>query len=346
MPKNTLLVTGGLGFIGAHFVHHVFHRLNDTKIVVLDKNTYAADKSRMQEFINEERFFYEEGDIAEAPFVEAVFSKHQPTKIINFAAESHVDNSIAGPHVFLKTNVEGTFNLLEAARKTWLEKTQELKPNYQQALFYQVSTDEVFGSLSTEGRFSETSNYAPNSPYSASKAAADHWVRSYQHTYGLPVLISHCSNNYGPYQHGEKLIPTIVRTALSGDPIPIYGTGENIRDWLFVTDHCQAIFTLLTKAKRGESYTIGGNTERSNVSICKAITTMLDAKVPKSNGRSYTEQIRLVSDRPGHDFRYATDTTKIKKDFGWQPEEDFEKGLEKTVIHYLEQYKHLIDKQL
>lgn len=343
MHKNTLVITGGLGFIGAHFVHYVFDRMLDTKIIVLDKNTYAADKCRMDKFLTHDRFLYVEGDIADTEFITAFFAKHRPTQLINFAAESHVDNAIAGPHIFLQTNVNGTFNLLEAARTTWFERPHQLKPEFEQALFYQVSTDEVFGSLSASGRFSETSNYAPNSPYSASKAAADHWVRCYHKTYGLPILISHCSNNYGPYQHEEKLIPTIIRTALSGQPIPLYGTGENIRDWLYVVDHCQAIYTLLTKAKRGERYTIGGNNEQSNVSICEAIIRILDVKAPKPNAQSYAEQIRFVSDRPGHDYRYAIDARKIKNDLGWQPEEEFERGLEKTVIHYLEKYKQLID---
>lgn len=342
MPRETLIITGGLGFIGAHFVHYAFRKMRDATIVVVDKNTYAADKSRMDNLINSDRFFYEEGDISDATFVDQTFAKYKPTKVINFAAESHVDNSIASPKLFLKTNIEGTFTLLEAARKTWLDDSRQLKPEFLQARYYQISTDEVFGSLGAKGAFSETSNYAPNSPYSASKAAADHWVRSYHRTYGVPVLISHCSNNFGPHQHSEKLIPTIIRTALKGDAIPIYGKGENIRDWLYVTDHCQAIYTVLTNAQIGENYTIGGNTERSNLSICKAITSLLDTKAPNPNGTSYAQQITLVTDRPGHDFRYATNTSKIKKDLGWQPQESFESALEKTVDHYLEKYNHLI----
>ena len=345
MKNETVLITGGLGFIGAHFVHYVFRHFQAVKVVVLDKNTYAADLHRMEGFMGNELFAYEEGDIVDSDVVRRVFTQYQPTLIINFAAETHVDNSIEGPKVFLKTNEEGTFNLLEAARKLWMKAPQELKETFNAARFYQISTDEVFGSLGERGYFTEASNYAPNSPYSASKAAADHWVRSYHKTFGLPTLVSHCSNNFGPYQHDEKLIPTIIRTALKGEPIPIYGNGKNIRDWLFVEDHCRAIATLLKQGKPGDHYNIGGNTERTNLEICHTIVALLDHKLPKSNGSSYGEQITQVKDRLGHDFRYALDASKFKKELNWEPSTSFSTAMALTVDHYIEKYVHLIPKE-
>ena len=338
MEAKTILITGGLGFIGGHFVHHYRQHHPEVKIVVVDKNTYAADRSRMLPFKGKENFVFIEADIADGEKMHSLFQQYRPSVVVNFAAESHVDNSISGPAPFLATNVTGTFNLLEAARQLWLEKPHELKEEFYQARFYQISTDEVFGSLGQEGLFSEASNYAPNSPYSASKASADHWVRSYFHTYGLPTLISQCSNNYGPYQHEEKLIPTVIRTALMGEIIPLYGDGKNIRDWLYVEDHCIAIMKVLEKATPGESYTIGGGAERDNLTICKTILSILDGIKPKEDGSSYQEQIRFVEDRPGHDFRYAIDARKIKSQLGWEPQNTFEVALQKTVVYYLEKY--------
>jgi len=338
MEAKTILITGGLGFIGGHFVHHYRQHYPGVKIVVVDKNTYAADRSRITHFERQENFAFIEADIAVGEKMHSLFQQYRPTVVVNFAAESHVDNSISGPALFLATNVTGTFNLLEAARELWLEKPHKLKEGFYDARFYQISTDEVFGSLEQEGHFSEASNYAPNSPYSASKASADHWVRSYFHTYGLPTLISQCSNNYGSHQHEEKLIPTVIRTALKGEIIPLYGDGKNRRDWLYVEDHCTAIMRVLEKATPGESYTIGGGAERDNLTICKTILSFLDGIKPKEDGSSYQEQIRFVEDRPGHDFRYAIDARKIKSHFGWEPQNTFEVALQKTVVYYLEKY--------
>ena len=338
MEAKTILITGGLGFIGGHFVHHYRQHYPGVKIVVVDKNTYAADRSRITHFERQENFAFIEADIAVGEKMHSLFQQYRPTVVVNFAAESHVDNSISGPAPFLATNVTGTFNLLEAARELWLEKPHKLKQGFYDARFYQISTDEVFGSLGQEGLFSEASKYAPNSPYSASKASADHWVRSYFHTYGLPTLISQCSNNYGPHQHEEKLIPTVIRTALKGEIIPLYGDGKNRRDWLYVEDHCTAIMRVLEKATPGESYTIGGGAERDNLTICKTILSFLDGIKPKKDGSSYQEQIRFVEDRPGHDFRYAIDARKIKSQLGWEPQNTFEEALQKTIVYYLEKY--------
>lgn len=338
MEAKTILITGGLGFIGGHFVHHYRQHNPGVKIVVVDKNTYAADRSRIIPFEGQDNFVFIKADIAQAEKMHSLFQQYKPIAVINFAAESHVDNSISGPAPFLATNVTGTFNLLEAARELWLEKPHGLREEFCKARFYQISTDEVFGSLGQEGLFSETSNYAPNSPYSASKASADHWVRSYFHTYGLPTLISQCSNNYGPHQHEEKLIPTVIRTALKGEIIPLYGDGKNRRDWLYVEDHCTAIMRVLEKATPGESYTIGGGAERDNLTICKTILSFLDSIKPKKDGSSYQKQIRFVEDRPGHDFRYAIDARKIKSQLGWEPQNTFEEALQKTVVYYLEKY--------
>jgi len=341
MENNRVLITGGLGFIGAHFVHYYRQTHPKTDIIVFDKNTYAADIDRIADLINTDHFTYIEGDISDQATLNGVFEEYQPTQLIHFAAESHVDNSIAGPQLFLKTNVEGTFYLLEAARRTWMQSPHELKTAFKNARFYHISTDEVFGSLGKEGRFNEQSNYAPNSPYSASKAAADHWVRSYFHTYGLPTLLSHCSNNYGPHQHNEKLIPTIIRTALNGEPIPLYGDGQNVRDWLYVEDHCIAIERILAEGTPGQVFCIGGKAELANLEICRAIVQQLDKLHPKENGASYSEQISFVKDRLGHDYRYAISATKIKNELGWEPKHSFEEGLKKTIVHYLAKYKNL-----
>ena len=338
MKAKTYFITGGLGFIGAHFVHYLHQHEPEAKIVVLDKFTYAAKPERIADLVTQGNAILEEVDIAEEKKIDALFQHHQPHIVLNFAAESHVDNSIAGPAVFLETNVKGTFTLLAAARKLWMEESNSLKEEFKSACFYQISTDEVFGSLGKEGAFNEKSNYAPNSPYSASKAAADHWVRSFHHTYGLPTLVSYCSNNFGPHQHNEKLLPTIVRNALAGKSIPIYGSGENVRDWLFVEDHCAAIVSILAKGKRGETYAIGGNNEYSNIALCRKLLSLLDSIRPRQDGGAYESQIDFVPDRLGHDYRYAIDATKIKTELGWEPKVSFEKALELTLRHYLEVY--------
>ena len=338
MKPKTYFITGGLGFIGAHFVHHLHNTNPLARIVVIDKNTYAAKPERITQLIEKGRVFLEETDIADQKHIQGLFLKYQPEGVINFAAESHVDNSIQGPTVFLETNVKGTFTLLEEARKLWMAGINEIKPDFKSATFYQISTDEVFGSLGNEGYFNEKSNYAPSSPYSASKASADHWVKSYYHTYGLPVLLSYCSNNFGPHQHAEKLIPTIINKALNHQPIPIYGSGKNIRDWLYVEDHCVAIACVLEKGKKGGSYAIGASNEQSNLSICHFVLTCLDQIHPRKDGTSYSSQITFVADRPGHDFRYAIDASKIKTELKWLPKVSFEKAIETTVTHYLDQY--------
>ena len=341
MENKTILITGGLGFIGAHFVHLILNKFPTARVIVLDKNTYAANYSRIKLFLQNPLFFYVEGDIANQALVKDVFTTHKPEYVVNFAAESHVDNSIQNPGIFLDTNVKGTYNLLEIARQCWMNSPHQLKTEFKSARFYQISTDEVFGTLTETGKFNEESPYAPNSPYSASKAAADHWVRSYHHTFGMPTLVSYCSNNYGPYQHDEKLIPTIIRNALKGNSIPIYGDGNNIRDWLYVEDHIEAILMILTKAEAGQTYAIGGKEERSNIQLCNIILDYLEKHNPRHDRRAYVEQINFVDDRPGHDFRYAIDAKKIQNQIGWEPKHSFEEAIQKTIVHYIEKYKNL-----
>ena len=338
MKHKTLFVTGGLGFIGGHFVTIVSQQFPDTTLVVIDKNTYAANPERMAQVLAKENVFCFEEDIVEAAKIEALFARFQPDAVVHFAAESHVDNSIHGPEAFLQSNVVGTFTLLEAARKCWMKAPHQCKEQFEHARFYHISTDEVFGSLGDAGAFSEQSNYAPNSPYSVSKAAADHWVRSYFHTYGLPTLTTQCSNNYGPYQHGEKLIPTIIRNAVNETAIPLYGDGQNVRDWLYVEDHCEAILMVLSSAPAGATYTIGGNATRTNLELCTLLLEHLDRLYPRSNNQSYAALIEFVNDRPGHDYRYAIDARKIREERKWTPKVTLEKGLEKTILHYLKEY--------
>ena len=335
----SIVVTGAAGFIGSNFVLN-WLKNNNEKVIALDKLTYAGNLENLKSVETNPNYVFVKGDIEDSKLVAKLLQEHQPHAIVNFAAESHVDRSIHGPDDFMQTNIIGTYHLLEEARSFFNTLSENVKKQFR---FLHVSTDEVYGTLSsTTPAFKETNQYEPNSPYSASKAASDHLVRAWHHTYGLPVLTTNCSNNYGPYHFPEKLIPLVLLNALNEKPLPIYGDGQQVRDWLYVTDHCQAIYTVLTNAQIGENYTIGGNTERSNLSICKAITSLLDTKAPNPNGTSYAQQITLVTDRPGHDFRYATNTSKIKKDLGWQPQESFESALEKTVDHYLEKYNHLI----
>lgn len=331
MNKVNVLITGGAGFIGANFVAYVLNNSND-HIFVLDKLTYAGDLRNLEAV--SDKITFVKGDICDEELVRSLFEKHQFQKVVHFAAESHVDNSISGPSEFIQTNIVGTFNLLQTAYQTWMMGPNELKNEFQSARFLHVSTDEVYGTLGKTGLFTEQTSYAPNSPYSASKASSDFLVRSYFHTYGLPVVTTNCSNNYGPYQHKEKLIPTIIRKALANEPIPIYGDGKNIRDWLYVMDHCSGIQLALEKGRLGETYNIGGRNERENLHIAETICDLLDDMVPKNT--SYREQISFVTDRPGHDFRYAIDASKIESELGWKANENFETGIRKTITWYLD----------
>ncbi len=337
--ENRVLVTGGAGFIGSNFIPFFLASNPNVQIVNLDKLTYAANLDNLSEIEGHERYSFIEGDICDSALVHSIFVKHDINAIIHFAAESHVDNSIENPNHFIKTNIEGTFVLLEAAKNHWLDAPNSSKKGFENARFIHVSTDEVYGSLEKEGYFDEDTAYAPNSPYSASKAASDFLVRSYFHTYGLKVVTTNCSNNFGPKQHNEKLIPTVIRKAIYGDGIPIYGIGSNVRDWLYVVDHCKGLELVFKKGKTGETYVIGGNNEYSNLNIAKKICKILDATTPKTNGGSYEDQITFVKDRLGHDFRYAIDASKIKKELGWKVEADFDESLQKTVAWYSNKYQ-------
>ena len=331
-----ILVTGGAGFIGSNYVN-LYVKDENVHIVNLDKLTYAGNLENL-DVEGHSNYTFVQGDIGDKKLLKELFEKYRFQKVINFAAESHVDNSILNPDAFVETNISGTFNLLQNAYKLWMEKPFDLKEEFQNARFLHVSTDEVYGTLGPEGLFTEETPYAPNSPYSASKASSDFLVRSYFHTYGLPVLTTNCSNNYGPNQHDEKLIPTIIRTALKKEPIPIYGDGKNVRDWLYVTDHCKGIKLVLDKGRTGETYNIGGRNERENIYIAQKISEILDRLAPRDDQKSYKELITFVVDRPGHDQRYAIDATKIEKELGWKADEIFESGIEKTVNWYLERY--------
>jgi len=334
--KN-ILVTGGAGFIGANFVPYFIENNSDYHLVNLDLLTYAGNLENISEVENHTRYTFVQGDICDRNFIEELFKKYQFHDVIHFAAESHVDNSISGPEAFIKTNVLGTFNLLDTARKLWMSAPNQYNVGFENSRFHHVSTDEVYGTLGETGLFEETTPYAPNSPYSASKAGSDMIVRSYFHTYGMNVVTTNCSNNYGPKQHDEKLIPTIIRKAISGDNIPIYGDGKNVRDWLYVLDHCKGIELAFKKGKSGETYNIGGRNERNNLYIVDKVCSILDEMKPKPSG-SYKEQIAFVKDRPGHDLRYAIDATKIETELGWKADENFESGILKTVEWYLRKY--------
>lgn len=328
---NTWLVTGGAGFIGSNFVRYMLQN-NDVHIVNLDKLTYAGNPESLSDVNEQPKYSFVQGDIADQALVTGLLHKYQPQAVINFAAESHVDRSIEGPADFIQTNIVGTFNLLEAVRRYWLE---EIKNKECEFRFLHVSTDEVYGSLGSTGYFTEKTPYAPNSPYSASKAASDHLVRAYFHTYGLPTLTTNCSNNYGPFQFPEKLIPLMILNALDGKPLPVYGDGQNIRDWLYVLDHCEAIRTVIAQGRAGETYNIGGHNEKSNLEVVHTLCDLLDELSPRPDGASYRQQITFVKDRPGHDQRYAIDATKIRATLNWQPQETFTTGLRKTVQWYL-----------
>ena len=336
--KN-ILVTGGAGFIGANFVPYFIENNPDYHLVNLDLLTYAGNLDNVKEVENHPRYTFIQGDICDRNFVEELFQKYQFHDVIHFAAESHVDNSISGPEAFIKTNVLGTFNLLDTARKLWMSAPNQYNVGFENSRFHHVSTDEVYGTLGETGLFEETTPYAPNSPYSASKAGSDMIVRSYFHTYGMNVVTTNCSNNYGPKQHDEKLIPTIIRKAIQGENIPIYGDGKNVRDWLYVLDHCKGIELAFKKGKAGETYNIGGRNERNNLYIVDKVCAILDEMQPKASG-SYKEQITFVKDRPGHDLRYAIDATKIETELGWKADENFESGIIKTVRWYLEKFQN------
>jgi dTDP-glucose 4,6-dehydratase len=330
---QTILVTGGAGFIGGNFVH-LQRSQTERTIVNLDKLTYAGNLATLEPLAKDTRHIFVQGDIGDTALVSELLEKYHPQAILNFAAETHVDRSIDSPASFIDTNVTGTFNLLEATRSYWRELPESEKAAFR---FLHVSTDEVFGSLGAEDpAFSETTPYAPNSPYSASKAASDHLVRAYFHTYGLPTLITNCSNNYGPYQFPEKLIPLTILNALAGKPLPIYGDGQNVRDWLYVTDHCRAIDLVLGKGQPGETYNVGGNAERPNLWLVEQLCAILDELQPNSPHCPHQSLITFVRDRPGHDRRYAIDFRKLQGELGWQPQEDITSGLRQTVQWYLD----------
>ena len=328
-----ILVTGGAGFIGANFVLDWFAQ-SDEAIINLDALTYAGNLQSLASLGADKRHIFVQGNIGDSTLVADLLAQNRPRSIINFAAESHVDRSIHGPEDFIQTNIVGTFRLLEAVRVYWGGLNSEAKQRFR---FLHVSTDEVYGSLAKgEPAFSETRRYEPNSPYSASKAASDHLVRAYHHTYGLPVLTTNCSNNYGPYHFPEKLIPLMIINALAGKPLPVYGDGQQIRDWLYVKDHCSAIRLVLEAGRVGEVYNIGGCNEKPNIEIVHTVCALLDELRPRIDGKSYREQIAYVTDRPGHDRRYAIDASKIEHELGWKPAETFETGIRKTVQWYLD----------
>jgi len=335
---KSILVTGGAGFIGSHFIAYLLEKYNDITLVNLDKLTYAANLNYISKYETDSRYTFIEGDICNETQVNDLFKLYQFDSVFHFAAESHVDNSINTPEIFLDTNIKGTFYLVHAAKTLWMDSPFHVKPDFKEARFHHVSTDEVYGSLGDTGLFTEATPYAPNSPYSASKASSDFMLRCYHHTYGLNMTISNCSNNYGPHQHHEKLIPTIIRNAIQLNPIPIYGNGQNVRDWLFVTDHCDAIATIFEKGQTGETYNIGTRNELTNLDLCQLICSSLDSLHPRSDGVSYKDLITFVTDRPGHDQRYAIDSSKLEQELGWQATSSFKSDLETTILYYLNQY--------
>jgi len=336
MAKKSILVTGCAGFIGSNFVPYFLDKYKDYFIVNLDLLTYAGDLANLKECENNPNYKFIKGDICNRDLVEYIFDEYDVQGVIHFAAESHVDNSIKNPGVFIETNVNGTFTLLDVAYKKWMEKPFTFKKGYEGCRFHHISTDEVYGTLNKTDFFTEETPYAPNSPYSASKASSDMIVRSYQETYGMNTVITNCSNNYGPKQHDEKLIPTIIRKALAGESIPIYGDGKNIRDWLYVLDHCKGIDLVYHTGKEANVYNIGGRNERTNLQIVDAICTILDEKVPSA--KSYKELITFVEDRAGHDRRYAIDATKLENELDWKADENFDTGIIQTIEWYLSKY--------
>ena len=331
---KSILVTGGAGFIGSNFVPYFAGKYPYYHIINLDKLTYAGNPDNLKECESLMNYTFIQGDICDDELVRVLFEKYDIRGVIHFAAESHVDNSIEGPKAFMETNVMGTFNLIENARRYWMIAPGQYRAGYEDCRFHHISTDEVYGTLGEIGYFTETTPYAPNSPYSASKAGSDFIVRAYHHTYGMNVTTSNCSNNYGPKQHSEKLIPTIIRKCLAEESIPVYGNGQNIRDWLYVLDHCKAIDLIYHQGRSGETYNIGGHNEKNNLEIVHAVCRILDEKRPRKEGK-YADLISFVTDRPGHDLRYAIDATKLTEGLGWRADENFESGIVKTVEWYL-----------
>ena len=336
MLENNILITGGAGFIGSNFINFFLDNNPNCNIINLDKLTYAGELSNLTEIENHKNYTFVKGDICDRNLINKLFNTYNFKGVIHFAAESHVDNSIKNPDEFIRTNIFGTFNLLDEAKNQWMTGPNNVKDEHKESRFHHISTDEVYGSLGETGLFTEHTPYAPNSPYSASKASSDFIVRSYFHTFGMNVVTTNCSNNYGPKQHDEKLIPTIIRKALSGENIPIYGNGKNIRDWLYVLDHCKGIELVFHNGEPGETYNIGGNNERDNLYIANTICKILDEVKP--NNKSYKEQIAFVEDRAGHDFRYAIDASKIENQLQWKADENFESGIRKTIDWYIKKY--------
>lgn len=334
-----ILVTGGAGFIGSAVIRRIM-AATESSVVNVDKLTYAGNRETLAQFESDpqyqSRYHFEQADICDLQQIKRVLSEHQPDAVMHLAAESHVDRSIDGPAAFIDTNIVGTFVLLDAVRDHWRGLSDSDQAGFR---FHHISTDEVFGSLGAEGLFSETTAYQPNSPYSASKAASDHLVRAWHHTYGLPTVVSNCSNNYGPYQFPEKLIPVVIHKALSGEAIPIYGKGENVRDWLHVEDHAEALLTIVSRGVPGETYNVGGNAELSNLELVRLICKILDDVRPRSDGKNHDSAIEFVTDRPGHDLRYAIDASKIERELNWTPRHTLETGLTNTVNWYLENEK-------
>lgn len=329
-----ILVTGGAGFIGSNFVPYFLEKY-DYHLVVLDKLTYAGDLTNLEEVADNPRFEFIRGDICDQELIRDLFARRAFRGVIHFAAESHVDNSIWGPEAFIDTNIKGTFNLLEAARNSWMKAPFTTREGFEEARFHHISTDEVYGTLGEKGFFTEETPYAPNSPYSASKASSDLLVRSYFHTYGMNVVTTNCSNNYGAKQHAEKLIPTIIRKCLAEEAIPVYGDGKNVRDWLYVMDHCSGIDLVFHQGKPGETYNIGGRNEKSNLEVVSVVTSILDELKPRPGGKKYFDLLSFVADRAGHDRRYAIDASKIETQLGWTAEENFESGIRKTIKYYI-----------
>ena len=336
--NQTILVTGCAGFIGSNFVPYFLEKYSNYNIVNLDLLTYAGDLDNLSECEDNSNYKFIKGDICNRDLVEFIFTEYDIQGVIHFAAESHVDNSIKNPGVFMQTNVNGTFTLLDVAKNYWMNKPFEYKKEYDKCRFHHISTDEVYGTLNETDLFTESTPYAPNSPYSASKASSDMIVRSYQETYGMNTVITNCSNNYGPKQHDEKLIPTIIRKALNNEAIPIYGDGENIRDWLYVLDHCKGIDLVYHTGKEANVYNVGGRNERTNLQIVDRICSILDEKVPSKTLSSYKDLITFVEDRAGHDRRYAIDATKLETELGWKADEDFDSGILLTIEWYLTKY--------
>ncbi len=332
---KSILVTGGAGFIGSNFVPYMVSKYPDYKIINLDKLTYAGNLNNLKECENAANYMFVKGDICDRPLIEKLFKDNDIRGVVHFAAESHVDNSITGPQAFIETNVLGTFTLLDVARNYWMSAPHQFRAGYEDCRFHHISTDEVYGALGETGYFTEKTPYDPSSPYSSSKASSDMIVRAYHRTYGMNVTVSNCSNNYGPKQHPEKLIPKIISNALSGKNIPIYGDGKNVRDWLYVLDHCKAIDLIYHNGKSGETYNIGGHNEKNNLEIVEAICNILDQKRPQANGKPYKDLVVFVKDRPGHDRRYAIDATKLTNQLHWKADENFVSGIVKTVEWYL-----------